>query len=171
MSKNRNAFDYIYKAGEILAAIFFISLCLSVSVQVVSRYFFNHNFGWAEEFPIFIFLWVSFVSAAVAYRDGGHLSVDFIADKLPSKIQPLITYINLILSLFFVLLVSYFELKMSWGIRTSTFVIMKISKTLCYIGIPLSCLLFASFIFERILQHAGLLVKPEAKVDELADYQ
>ncbi len=171
MAAKKNVFDYVYKTGELLAVFFFIVLCISVSVQVAARYVFNYSFGWAEEFPTFIFLWVSFVSAAVAYRDGNHLSVDFIANKFPQKLQPLIDYVNLILCLIFVLIVSGYELEMAWSIRTSTFVVMKISKTFCYIGIPFSGLLFAIFIIERILQRAGLIAAPEAQVDELAEYE
>ena len=146
----KNAFDYIYKGGEILTAIAFISLCVSVSVQVIARYFFNHAFGWGEEFPIFIFLWVSFLAAAIAYRDGSHLSVDFLVEKYPPKIRRIVHYANLILCLIFMLLLIYFEGNMTWATRTSTFVVMKISKAYCYVGIPLSCLLFAVFIVEKL---------------------
>jgi TRAP-type C4-dicarboxylate transport system permease small subunit len=39
---------------------------------------------------------------------------------------------------------------MTWATRTSTFVVMKISKAFCYAGIPFSCLLLAVFIIERL---------------------
>lgn len=149
-ASEKNIVDYIYKGGEILAAIAFISLCVSVSIQVIARYVFNHAFGWGEEFPIFIFLWVSFLAAAVAYRDGDHLSVDFIVEKYPLKIRRIVHYLNLILCLVFVLVLFYFESQMTWSTRTSTFVVMKISKAYCYVGIPVSCLLFAVFIIERL---------------------
>jgi TRAP-type C4-dicarboxylate transport system permease small subunit len=148
----KNFFDYVYKAGEILAAVAFISLCVSVSVQVIARYIFNHAFGWGEEFPIFIFLWVSFLAAAVAYRDGDHLSVDFIVEKYPPKVRRVVHYITLLLSLAFVLLIVYFEGRMTWATRTSTFVVMKISKAFCYIGIPASGLLLAVFIIEKLMK-------------------
>jgi len=148
----KNFFDYVYKAGEILVAIAFISLCVSVSVQVIARYVFNHAFGWGEEFPIFIFLWVSFLAAAVAYRDGGHLSVNFIVEKYPPKVRRMVHYANLLLSLAFVLLIVYFEGQMTWSTRTSTFVVMKISKAFCYAGIPVSGLLLAVFVIEKLMK-------------------
>ena len=149
-TSKKNLADYIHKGGEILTAVAFIALCVSVSVQVIARYVFNYAFGWGEEFPIFIFLWVSFLAAAVAYRDGDHLSVDFIVEKYPPKIQRIVHYINLSLCLVFVLLLFYFESQMTWAARTSTFVVMKIPKAFCYVGIPVSCLLFAVFIIERL---------------------
>jgi TRAP-type C4-dicarboxylate transport system permease small subunit len=153
MQKNENPlFRYLFKGGEILAAITFILLCASVSIQVISRYVFGHAFGWGEEFPIFIFLWVSFIAASVAYREGSHLSVDFVADKFPKGIQKVLTFVNLVLSLVFVFVLFYYEGKMTLAVRESTFVVMKISKGLCYMGIPLACLLFAVFIIEKILK-------------------
>lgn len=146
-------FDQIQKSGEILVGFFFILLSASVSIQVISRYFFNHAFGWGEEFPIFIFLWVSFLAAAISYRDGNHLSVDFVADRLPKKMQRPLTYINLILSLVFVLVLFFYESKMTLLTKDSTFVVMKISKAFCYVGIPISCLLFAVFIIEKLIAH------------------
>ena len=84
-SKLKSAFDIVYKLAELLTAIFFILLCLSVTVQVIARYFFNLAFDWGEELPIFLFLWVSFLAAAIAYRDGSHLSVDFIVARVSQK--------------------------------------------------------------------------------------
>jgi TRAP-type C4-dicarboxylate transport system permease small subunit len=146
MQKNESPFvRYLFKGAELLAAITFILLCASVSIQVIARYVFGYAFGWAEEFPIFIFLWV-------AYREGSHLSVDFIADKFPKKVQKVLTYINLVLSLIFIFVLFYYEAKMTLAVWESTFVVMKISKGLCYMGIPLACLIFAVFIIEKIVR-------------------
>ena len=164
----KNFFDYVYKGGEILAAIAFISLCVSVSIQVIARYVFNHAFGWGEEFPIFIFLWVSFLAAAVAYRDGDHLSVDFIVEKYPPKVRRVVHYTNLLLSLAFMLLIVYFEGQMTWYTRTSTFVVMKISKAFCYVGIPFSCLIMAIFIVEKLIKPYRNSVNSGQKQKDLA---
>ncbi|MCB2145294.1 MAG: TRAP transporter small permease [Deltaproteobacteria bacterium] len=150
-SKLTGIFSNIYKLAELLTAVFFILLCLSVTVQVMARYFFNLAFSWGEELPIFLFLWVSFLAAAVAYRDGSHLSVDFIVAWFPKKVRFAIYYINLILSLGFVLTVGYYESLMTLSARHSTFVVMKVSKACCYVGIPVSCILFALFIIEQMM--------------------
>jgi len=161
----KNFFDWIYLGSEMLAVVAFIILCLTVSIQVISRYVFNYSFGWAEELPIFIFLWVSFLSAAVAYREGSHLSVDFVADRFPGGLQKPLRVINLVLSLIFIALVFFYEGTMTLSIRESTFVVMKISKAWCYTGIPLACLIFAVFIIERLL---GRGPSPSAEAGDIA---
>jgi TRAP-type C4-dicarboxylate transport system permease small subunit len=153
----KGVIDRIHRIAEFCSALCFILLCLSVSVQVTSRYFFNRAFGWGEELPIFLFLWVSFLAAAVAYRDGSHLSVDFIVAKFPKKVRYAIYYIGLILSLGFVGTVIYYEGLMTLAARHSTFVVMKFSKAWCYVAIPIACALFALFILERLLTKKPVL--------------
>jgi len=166
-SKRKSTFDIVYKLAELLTAIFFILLCLSVTVQVIARYFFNLAFDWGEELPIFLFLWVSFLAAAIAYRDGSHLSVDFIVALFPKKVRFAIYYINLVLSLGFVLILAYYEGLMTLAARNSTFVVMKVSKASCYVGIPVSCILFAFFIIEKIMTKNPKL--PEDGRDQMPD--
>jgi len=166
-SKRKSTFDIVYKLAELLTAIFFILLCLSVTVQVIARYFFNLAFDWGEELPIFLFLWVSFLAAAIAYRDGSHLSVDFIVALFPKKVRFAIYYINLVLSLGFVLILAYYEGLMTLAARNSTFVVMKVSKASCYVGIPVSCILFAFFIIEKIMTKNPKL--PEDGRDQIPD--
>jgi TRAP-type C4-dicarboxylate transport system permease small subunit len=64
----------------------------------------------------------------------------------------MVHYANLLLSLAFVLLIVYFEGQMTWSTRTSTFVVMKISKAFCYAGIPVSGLLLAVFVIEKLMK-------------------
>ena len=104
--------------------------------KVTARYVFDHAFGWGEELPIFLFLWVSFMAAAVAYRDGNHLSVDFIVAKFPKKLRYAIYYLNLALSLLFMGVLIYYETGMTKSAMHSTFVVLKISKAYCYVGYP-----------------------------------
>jgi TRAP-type C4-dicarboxylate transport system permease small subunit len=164
MDTPKKTFDFfgrVHKLAELAAAVAFILLCLSVTVQVVARYIFDHAYGWGEELPIILFLWVSFLAAAVAYRDGNHLGVDFIVAKFSRKWRLIIYYVGLVLCLGFILAVGYYEGLMTLSARQSTFVVMKFSKAWCYVGIPVACLLFALFIIERLLT-----TKPRLPEDE-----
>ena len=149
--KTSGVINTVYKMAEFTAAVAFILLCLSVLVQVTSRYLLNRSFDWGEELPIFLFFWVSFLAAAIAYRDNSHLSVDFVVAKFPKKVRYAIYYIGLLLSLGFMLVIFYYEGRMTLSARYSTFVVLKISKAYCYVGIPVSCALFALFIIERLM--------------------
>lgn len=143
-------FGGVNKLAEIIAGVAFIALCVSVASQVIARYVFNYSFSWSTEFPVFLFLWISFIAAAAAYRDESHLSVTFVFKRFPHKIKRVLLYINLVLSLLFFIVVGYSELMIDLSLRDSTFVVMRISKLYCYIGIPVACLLFIIFGIEKI---------------------
>ena len=92
-------FDKVYTVTEILAGIAFGVLCIAVGIQVASRYLFEVSFGWAEEFPLFVFLWVCFMAAAAAYRQNSHLGVSLLFDRLPRGFRKVARYLELLLTL------------------------------------------------------------------------
>jgi len=144
-------FGSLFKTSELLAGIAFGILCGAVGMQVIARYVFSYSFGWAEEFPPFIFLWMCFIAAAAAYREDRHLGVTLLYDRLPKSFRHIGNYFNLGLSLVFFLFLFYYELDVSLSL-SSTFVVMKFSKTFHYVGIPVACLLFMAFILEKIIK-------------------
>jgi TRAP-type C4-dicarboxylate transport system permease small subunit len=152
--EEKTVFWYLFKLNELAAAVAFVSLCLVVFIQVVTRYLFQYSFPWAEEFPIFLFLWVSFLAASASQRENRHLGVTILADQLPSKFNWFAEYLNLIFSLIYFILLFYYELEATLSLAPSTFVVLKFSKAFCYVGIPVSCVFFALFIIEKIISQA-----------------
>ena len=71
-----------------------------VSINVFSRYVLNHSLGWASELSRYIFIWVTFLGAVLAYDKNEHIGLDFIIDMLPAKIKPIIKLIGDLLILF-----------------------------------------------------------------------
>ncbi len=57
--------------------------------QVVMRYVFNSASSWSEELVRFLFIWCSFIAAAIGVREHIHIGVDVFVKRLPKKIVPL----------------------------------------------------------------------------------
>jgi C4-dicarboxylate transporter, DctQ subunit len=144
-------FGGLFKTSEVMAGIAFGLLCGAVGIQVGARYIFGYAFGWAEEFPIFIFLWTCFIAAAAAYREERHLAVRLLYDCFSPSFRHVAHYLSLGLSLIFFFFLFYYELDVTLSL-TSTFVVMKFSKAFHYVGIPAACLLFMVFIVEKIVR-------------------
>jgi C4-dicarboxylate transporter DctQ subunit len=144
-------FGGLFKTGELIAGIAFGILCGAVGIQVFARYIFGYSFGWAEEFPPFMFLWMSFIAAAAAYREDRHLGVTLLYEQLPPSFRHLGYYLSLGLSLAFFFFLFYYEMDVVLSL-SSTFVVMKFSKAFHYVGIPAACLLFMIFIVEKVLK-------------------
>ena len=64
----------------ILAAA--IMVCV-VTAQVVMRYGFNASFDWADEVSRLAFVTTIFVAIPLGIRDGTHVGVDLMVDRLP----------------------------------------------------------------------------------------
>lgn len=143
-------FDKVYSFSNILAGCAFATLCISVGVQVASRYVFNVSFGWAEEFPLFIFLWVCFIAAAAAYRQDSHLGVSLVFDRLPRGFRKTARYVELFLTLAFFFVIFYFESDVALSL-SSSFVVLKFPKIYYFIGIPVGALIFMVFVIEKII--------------------
>ncbi|MDR7866896.1 MAG: TRAP transporter small permease [Sporomusaceae bacterium] len=64
-----------------------IAVCLTcmatfVFANVILRYFFNEGLTWAEEASRYLFIWLIFLGAIVAYQENVHLGVDTLVKKL-----------------------------------------------------------------------------------------
>ncbi|MEM5786023.1 MAG: TRAP transporter small permease [Syntrophobacteraceae bacterium] len=152
MNRNTKAvFDKVYSFTEILAGTSFALLCIVVALQVASRYLLGLSFAWAEEFPLFLFLWVCFIAAAAAYRQDSHLPVSLLFDRLPDWYQRIARFVEIILTLAFFFIIFYYELGVALSV-SATFVIMKFSKSYYFIGIPIAAVLFMIFGFEKLIR-------------------
>ncbi len=58
------------------------AMVASVVWQVLSRYLFVVPAAWTEELARFLLIWIGMLGAAYAYRQGSHLGVDLLANKL-----------------------------------------------------------------------------------------
>jgi C4-dicarboxylate transporter DctQ subunit len=149
--RERSFFGYVFRGSEVITGIAFVLMCGSVTIQIFSRYIFKHSFAWAEEFPIFVFLWASFIAAAAAFRENRHMSVTFFYSLFPPSFQRVARYVSLIMILPFFFFLFYYESQVTRSMG-STFVVLKFSKAFHYVGIPVACILFMVFIVEKIIK-------------------
>lgn len=81
-----------------------IGICLScmaffVFANVILRYFFNSGLTWAEEASRYLFIWLIFLGAIVAYQENAHLGVDTLVQKLSVKGKRILFIVNNLLLL------------------------------------------------------------------------
>jgi TRAP-type C4-dicarboxylate transport system permease small subunit len=66
---------------EILAGLLLAVLCLDVLVGVASRAF-GRPVSWSEEVARYLYIWVTFVGAAVAVKRGANFSLNLLVSRL-----------------------------------------------------------------------------------------
>lgn len=73
---------WLHQITRVFATIATAWLALIVFVAVLFRYLFNAPLTWSDEMAVSLFVWVSFLGAAVAMRENRHSGVDNVIGKL-----------------------------------------------------------------------------------------
>ncbi len=75
--------DRIEKALDAVTMLMMVVMGASVVLQVASRYVFNRPTSWSEELARYLFVWITFLGAAVVIRKRRHVDVTVLTDRLP----------------------------------------------------------------------------------------
>ncbi|WP_186400510.1 TRAP transporter small permease [Stappia sp. P2PMeth1] len=66
------------------------AMVVVVSAQVVMRYVFNGSFDWADEVSRIAFVWTIFLAIPLGIRDGTHVGISILVERLPVPLQRLV---------------------------------------------------------------------------------
>jgi len=56
-------------------------------INVVTRYFIRFSLAFTEEIVVSLFVWLTLLGTAVAFRQGSHLGFSFLVDRCPKSVQ------------------------------------------------------------------------------------
>jgi TRAP-type transport system small permease protein len=77
------AIDRFFKLLEFLVVACLLAMVVMVFGNVIMRYAFNSGILISEEMSRYAFIWLTYLGAMVAMREGGHLGVDTLIKHLP----------------------------------------------------------------------------------------
>jgi len=87
---------------ESFGMVFFFSAALVVGVlQVFARYVLNEGVVWSEQAFVKFTVWAALIGASRAVRDGLHVRVDLVLDRLPASLRRPLELLNLAINLAF----------------------------------------------------------------------
>jgi TRAP-type transport system small permease protein len=75
--------DLFFKLLEHAVVLCLFAMVVMVFGNVVMRYVFNSGIQVSEEMSRYCFIWLTYLGAMVAMREGGHLGVDTLIKLLP----------------------------------------------------------------------------------------
>jgi TRAP-type C4-dicarboxylate transport system permease small subunit len=79
------AVAWLFKAIEAVLALLLVAMVVMVFGNVVLRYAFNSGISVSEEMSRFCFVWLTFIGAIVAMRDGSHLGMDNVVSQMSRR--------------------------------------------------------------------------------------
>lgn len=92
--------DRYCRVIETLIALALAAMVLLVFGNVVLRYAFNSGIAISEEMSRWLFVWVTFMGAAVAIKEQAHLGTDCLLVKLPPLVQRACLVVSYLLMLY-----------------------------------------------------------------------
>jgi len=81
---------FVSRSEEILIGLLILVASVILFTNVVARYVFNAGFPWAEELVRYQIVWMVFLGASVAARQGIHIGVDILLKFSPPPLAKLI---------------------------------------------------------------------------------
>lgn len=76
---------WYFKSLEIVMVLCLAAMCVMVFGNVVLRHVFDSGINTSEELARFMFIWLTFLGAIVAMREGGHLGMDMVVRRLTGR--------------------------------------------------------------------------------------
>lgn len=71
--------------AEAAIVLLFLAMVASAMGQVLARYVFNVPLRWSEEMARYLFIWLSFLGAWLAWARRDHLGIDLLLESLPER--------------------------------------------------------------------------------------
>jgi len=123
--------------GLLMALMFIL-----VFSNVVSRYCFGYSFGTSEEVSTFLMIWVTYLGAGLALRQGRHAAINLFQDRLSGKARrALRAFLGLVILAFFALLAFFGVRFAAFGMAQET-AATQIPLGIPYLAVPLGAVVF-----------------------------
>ena len=142
---------WLHQITRVLATIATAWLALIVFVAVVFRYMFNAPLTWSDEMAVSLFVWVSFLGAAVAMRENRHSGVDNLVAKLSGRSLRIVQAITLVGVAMFLLIWTAKGIETLPILAIQNTPSLQISVSWVYAGLPVGSVLMLIQLIARTL--------------------
>jgi TRAP-type C4-dicarboxylate transport system permease small subunit len=103
--------EIIERVEQILLVILLSSMILTAFLQIVLRNVFATGLSWGDLLVRNLVLWIGFIGATLATREGKHINIDVVSRWLPSLGKNAVTFITHLFSFMICCLLTYAALK------------------------------------------------------------
>lgn len=125
--------------GFAVGAMLAIMLVL-VFVNVIGRYFFLVSFGWIEEVSRYLMIWIVFLGAGLALREGMHVAVTILSD-LSGPVRPAFKWGAWVLTFVFFLALAKFGYDYAMFASRQRSAMLQLPMWAVYLSVPIGSVL------------------------------
>lgn len=127
---------FIRKINDVSVVLLFIAMTITVLIQVFFRYVMQSPLRWTEEASRYLMIWLVLLGSGIAMRNKAHLQVDVLTSALPQKPKMFFNVIVSILTITFLLIMTYFGFKVAMKTMLQTSPAMQLPMALIYAAFP-----------------------------------
>ena len=101
----------IERVEQTLIVTFLSFMIVIAFLQIVLRNFFSTGLDWGDQLLRNLVLWIGFIGATLATKEGKHINIDVVSRWLPTLGKNVVTFIIHLFSFFICCLLTYAALK------------------------------------------------------------
>ncbi len=135
----------------LIASVLVAATVTLTFTQVVLRYFFNNPQTWAEEVGRYLFVWITFLGAAVAFARDSHIRVDAVMALFGRRVERGADFVRRFIDLAAVLALLYSGAVVAWKQRNAVFYTMPdVPQAIFYLAVPVGSAFAFVFVVRGI---------------------
>jgi TRAP-type transport system small permease protein len=159
---------YFLAANRAVIFMMMVVMTTLVFVNVVARYAFNFSIIWTEEVSQYLMIWIAYLGAGLALREGRHVALEMLHDRLPVALGRKVRMVvgGLLLAFLGVVTVLGFQFAVFvWNQETP---VLNISLGIPSLAIPIGALLFAVHLVLMFRDYADKRFRPGYVLEDLS---
>jgi TRAP-type C4-dicarboxylate transport system permease small subunit len=132
-----------------------VAIAVILVLQVVSRYILRYPLAWPEEMAGFLFVWLIFLGAPLAYRAGALIGLTFVLDALPPSLRRAIIITIQMIVIAFLAFLTYEGLvatKLAW---TKSTTVLGFSWAWVYAALPVGTFILTACYARKLRRTLG----------------
>ena len=141
------------------------AITVIVALGVFFRFVLNNSLPWTEEVAKFVMVWLAFIGAPVVLKEGGHIAIDFIPARLPTRLgHALLMVIQIVVMVVLAVLV-FQGWALAWNALPQVAATVEVSLFYIFLAVPIGSALMLTVAFELMLRQAAAIRSPGSVPD------
>ena len=98
----------LIKLEEAIGAVGLAIMTTISFINVITRYVLKYSMAFTEELTLYIFVWITLIGTAIAFREGANMAVTVFYNLFPKNVKKILYYISVICTIIFMGLMGYY---------------------------------------------------------------
>ncbi len=132
---------------EFVLVCLMVALCADIFIGVFSRYVAGRTMPWYDEVARYLFIWMSFLAAAVAVRRRAHFGVNLLVSRFPPGVQRGVRSLTWLIVIGYGLFITIQGLLVMEGVSVQESPALGLTLSWVFLAIPVHgvlCMLYAA---------------------------